>query len=114
MHVFASTDIFDINVILTNISLLPGSEVMTSIWSDGTRGPLAFCIPESRMSQESMVAFNDRHVGRALVVSSGSSTHFTTADVVLHIFEQLYSPALSLQGDRPAKSKLVSFPNMLR
>lgn len=73
---------------------------MTSIWSDGQAGPLAFCVAEGRMTQEEMVAFNTAHVGEALVLSSGSGTHFTTADVVLYIYEQLYSVALAKQRDR--------------
>lgn len=54
------------------------------------------------MSQEDMIRFNDAHIGEALVVTSGSATHFTTADVVLHIYEQLYSVALAKQRKRPA------------
>lgn len=54
------------------------------------------------MSQQDMVAFNHSHVGEALVLSSGSATHFTTADVVLYIYEQLYSVALAKQRSRHA------------
>lgn len=38
---------------------------MTSIWSDGTPGPLAYCIGEGRMSQEDMIRFNNQHIGES-------------------------------------------------
>ena len=52
------------------------------------------------MTQEQMVEFNNRHLGEAVVMSSGSATHFTTADTVLYIFEQVYSVALAKQRAR--------------
>ena len=52
------------------------------------------------MAPEDIRVSNATYVGQALVVTSGTSTHFTTSDVVLQIYEQLYSIALTKQRAR--------------
>lgn len=74
-----------------------GITAITSTWSDGSRGPIAFCIPEGRMKVEEICAFNSRYEGRAFVLTSGTGTHFTSAETMLTVFEQLYSVALQNQ-----------------
>ena len=77
-----------------------GMTAVTTSWSDGTAGPIAFCVPEGRISAEEMAKFNKEHRGRSYVLSSGSKTHFLTADTLLILYEQLFSPALVLQRQR--------------
>ena len=77
-----------------------GMTAVTTSWSDGTAGPIAFCVPEGRISAEEMAKFNKEHRGRSYVLSSGSKTHFLTADTLLILYEQLFSPALMLQRQR--------------
>ena len=52
------------------------------------------------MSTELMNEFNDTHRGVALVISSGSSTHFMNGTSFLLVLEQLYSEAFKRQRDR--------------
>ena len=75
-------------------------QAMTSSWSDGTAGPIAFCIPDGRMPQELITKFNMDNVGESFVFTSGSSSHFMTADTLDQVFEQLFSPALAKQRKR--------------
>ena len=84
----------------TLCDLTKHSKVLTTSWSDGTGGPLAFCLPEGTMSQEAVVRWNAQHLGRAMIVFSGTNSHFMSANVLLEVFEQLISPALRLQRAR--------------
>lgn len=75
-------------------------EVLTSSWSDGSRGPLAFCVPEGAMPVNSVKEWNNNHIGESMIVTSQSSTHFMNSDTMLQILEQLVSPALEKQRAR--------------
>ena len=74
-----------------------GITALTSSWSDGSPGPICFCLPEGRLTAEEMKQWNDAHVGESYVMSSGSKTHFMTADCLLQVYDQVYSPALAKQ-----------------
>lgn len=52
------------------------------------------------MNQSDIVSWNKSHVGRAMIVTSGASSHFMSANVLLEIFEQMISPAFHLQRSR--------------
>ena len=52
------------------------------------------------MKASEIQSFNSRHVGEALVLTSGSSSHFMCSDSILTVFEQLLSPALEKQRSR--------------
>ena len=82
------------------INLRRGVTVLTTSWSDGTRGPLAFCVPDGKITPEEQRAWNVAHKGRSYVLTSGTRSHFMTADTLLQLFEQLFSPALQQQRDR--------------
>ena len=58
---------------------------------------MAFCIPEGGVKGEEILAFNRAHMGKYMLLTSGGKSHFMTADTLLQVFEQLYSPALALQ-----------------
>lgn len=73
------------------------SQVLTSSWSDGSAGPVAFCVPEGAVKGDEILAFNRAHAGKYMLLTSGGKSHFMTADTLLQVFEQLYSPALALQ-----------------
>ena len=52
------------------------------------------------MSTELMNQFNDQHRGVAMVISSGSSTHFMNGTSFLLVLKQLYSEAFKRQRER--------------
>lgn len=72
-------------------------EVLTSSWSSGDPGPIAFCVSEGSMSTEEQHAFNMRNQGVAYVVTSGSKTHFMNGETYAVVLEQLYSAAFVKQ-----------------
>ncbi len=76
------------------------NEVLTSTWSDGRGGPLAFCVPEGRISASEIHQFNCQHVGVAYVLTSGTASHFMCAETLATVYEQPYSPALRVQRER--------------
>lgn len=75
-------------------------KVLTSSWSDGSMGPLAFTIPEGCAKQADIVRFNEAYAGKAMVISSGTNSHFMTAQTLIQVLEQLVSPALEIQRAR--------------
>ena len=77
-----------------------GITAVTSSFSDGSRGPIAFCVPEGRVTADEMKAFNLANVGEAFLFTSGSTSHFMTADTLHQVFEQLFSPAIERQRER--------------
>ena len=91
--------------------LTSDSQVLTSSWSDGTAGPLAFTVPEGKLSAEAIKQFNEKHAGRAMVLTSGTSSHFMTGDTLVQVYEQLYSPALALQRAKTLKLNLLRAPS---
>lgn len=68
---------------------MPADQVLTTSWSDGAPGPLAFCVPEGRMTAAEMNAWNLSHEGTSYVLSSGSNTHFMTGESWCVLLEQL-------------------------
>lgn len=75
-------------------------QVLTSCWSSGHAGPVAFCLPEGAITKEQLELFNRKHRGIAYCLTSGSNTHFMNAEVLCQVLEQLYSPALDLHKAR--------------
>lgn len=57
---------------------------------------MGFCLPNGAMKVECMNDFNSKFFGQAMVVASGSKSHFMTADVWLQMLEQMISPALKI------------------
>ncbi|CAK9082833.1 unnamed protein product [Durusdinium trenchii] len=74
--------------------------VLTTSWSDGTPGPIAFCVAEGHISGQDIVDYNLKNYGRSMVVTSGGSSHFMTGETMMIMMEQLISPALKLQRER--------------
>ena len=70
--------------------------VVTSTYSDGTRGPLCLCFAEGKVSQAMAEDYNTRYEGKVLIISSKTESHFMTAETTLELFERLYTPALRL------------------
>jgi len=68
---------------------MPADQVLTTSWSDGTPRPLAFCVPEGRMTAAEMNAWNLSHEGTSYVLSSGSNTHFMPGESWCVLLEQL-------------------------
>ena len=52
------------------------------------------------MNSQEIQQFNLAHHGKAFVLTSGSKSHFMTADTLSQVFDQLYSPALEIQRKR--------------
>lgn len=76
------------------------NQVLTTSWSDGTPGPIAFCVAEGHISGQDIVDYNLKNYGRSMVVTSGGSSHFMTGETMMIMMEQLISPALKLQRER--------------
>lgn len=75
-------------------------EVLTTSWSDGTPGPIAYCLPEGKLSGAEMAEYNCAHRGKSWVMSSGTSSHFMSGECFAVMLEQLISPALEIQRQR--------------
>ena len=88
-------------------------QALTSSWSDGSRGPIGFCLPEGSVPIDFVKSWNQSHIGESMVVLSQSSTHFMNSDTMIQILEQLVSPALEKQRARYLGSNLVHFSNLL-
>lgn len=73
------------------------TQVLTSTWSDGQPGPLAYCVPEGRLTHEKISSYNQAHKGTSMIVTSGTKSHFMSAETLNIIMEQLYSPAFARQ-----------------
>ncbi|CAK9116427.1 unnamed protein product [Durusdinium trenchii] len=52
--------------------LLNFDQVLTSSWSDGSKGPLAFCIPEGAMTAQEIQKWNQEHEVRHFIINSHS------------------------------------------
>ena len=65
-------------------------------------GPLAFTVPEGAMKQSDIACFNEEYAGRAMILTSGSNSHFMCSDTLCQVYEQLLSPALEIQRARCA------------
>ena len=77
------------------------AQVLTSSWNTGEPGPIAYCVPEGAIPPEDVVSYNKSHHGRSMIVFSGTGSHFMSGEVLLQVFEQLYSPAFAAQRARP-------------
>lgn len=75
-------------------------EVLTSSWSTGEPGPIAYCVSEGMLKAEAIQEYNLKNHGKSMIVSSGSNTHFMDGMVFINILEQLYSPAFAIQRSR--------------
>ncbi len=76
------------------------AEALTSSWSTGEPGPIAYCVAEGMVSPEDIQKYNAENQGRSMIVSSGSGTHFMNSETFAVVLEQLYSAAFQLQRDR--------------
>ncbi|CAK9086713.1 unnamed protein product [Durusdinium trenchii] len=74
--------------------------VLTSSWSDGRPGPVAFCVAEGKLRPADIQKWNAEHVGSSLIISSQTPTHFMNAESLIVVLEQLYSPAFEAQRKR--------------
>ena len=62
-----------------------GYTVVTSVWADGTRGPMFINVVAGKYNQEKINEFNARHIGRCYINVSEVDTHFMTAESTLVI-----------------------------
>ena len=77
-----------------------GYTVVTSVWADGTRGPLFINVVAGKYTEELINQFNEQHTGRCYVNVSEVDTHFMTAESTLVMFENLYVDAFRLQRSK--------------
>ena len=87
------------------------TQALTSSWSDGSRGPICFCIPEGALPAKAIREWNKQHIGLSYIVCSGTSSHFMQSDTLLEIFDQCYSAGIALQR---AKSLACHFSLLQR
>ena len=69
----------------------------TSVWGDGTRGPLGICVPEGMLKASFIAGMNAKYVGKVYMFTSGSQSHFMNADTTVEFLEALVAPAYKLQ-----------------
>ena len=62
--------------------------VVTSTYSDGTRGPLCLCFAEGKVSQAMAEDYNTRYEGKVLIISSKTESHFMTAETTLELSDR--------------------------
>ena len=75
-------------------------QALTSSWSDGTAGPIAFCLPEGKISPQDAAAYNRENRGRSFVMTSGTESHFMSGEVLAVMMDQLISPAMEKQRQK--------------
>lgn len=76
------------------------TEALTTSWSTGEPGPIAYCIAEGVMNKETIVEYNSKNHGRSMILTSGTSSHFMSSETFLVVLEQLFSPAFEIQRNR--------------
>lgn len=59
--------------------------VITSSWSDGSSGPLGFCLPTSLLPHKVVETFNKNHKGISYAFPSGTKSHFMTVRPLRHV-----------------------------
>lgn len=71
--------------------------VMTSLWSDGSRGPLAICIAEGFLKPQVIEEFNSRHRGTCYIFTSYGKTHFMSGESLIRYMKGVLTDAFALQ-----------------
>lgn len=71
--------------------------LQTSSWSDGTAGPLAFCLSPGKIKKADVDAFNILNRGRALAFESNTKSHFMTSQTWQLLLDNLYEEAYAIQ-----------------
>lgn len=75
-------------------------EALTSSWSNGVAGPICFCLAEGSAPAAKVREWNCQHVGEAMIIFSGTNSHFMSASSLLEVLDQCYSVALEKQRQR--------------
>ena len=70
---------------------------VTSTWSDGSRGPLGLCCPESFLKPEFMEHFNKEHDGEMFLFSSEGKGHFMHSGTMMTLMHGLLTSAFEKQ-----------------
>lgn len=71
--------------------------IVTSTWSDGSRGPLGICFPEQFIDADTVAEFNRKHRGRAFAFSSQQASHFMTGPTFVKMMHGMLTDAIALQ-----------------
>ena len=69
----------------------------TSTWANGTSGPVFACVPDGKLPEDTKRTYNAKYPGEFYVTTSGSSSHFMTADTTIEMLSELYGPAFEAQ-----------------
>ena len=69
---------------------------VTSTWSDGTRGPLGFCVKEGFLPQKYIEKVNQspQNIGRVYICVIQTDSHMMTSETTLELWRNLYGPAM--------------------
>lgn len=73
---------------------------VTSVWSDGTHGPLGLCVPEQMFKDSFIEEYNRKHSGEMFIFSSESRGHFMVAGTFLTLCHGLLTAAFSKQRQK--------------
>ena len=67
----------------------------TSIWGDGTAGPLTVVFGEGQFSQKLIDDINARYEGQVYVMMSGRDSHFMDTDSTIRMWNKVIGPAIA-------------------
>ena len=72
----------------------------TSVWGDGSGGPLGITVPEGMLTAKFIAQMNRERQGKVYIMTSGSNTHFMNAETTVELLEKLFIPAFKRQRQK--------------
>jgi len=96
--------------------------VTTSVWSDGTPGPLYVVFAGNTVSQTMLDKVNTKYVGRLFATTSNKASHMMDADLTVSMLEDLITPVFLASLEQSPKvfdtyvpsSAILCIPNSFR
>ena len=85
-----------------------GHTVCTSLWGDGTPGPLIVVVGEYTLKDADVKELNEKHAGRLFVISSGRERHWMDATSTLRMWQDCLTFAFALKRKQLGVSKEVT------
>lgn len=67
----------------------------TSIWGNGAKGPLTLVFGEGQFPRRLIDSLNAKYRGKAYVMTSGRDTHFMDTDSTIHMWDNVFGPAIA-------------------
>ena len=67
--------------------------LITSLWGNGEAGPLTLVLPLGFLRDEALQKLREKFAPDVFFLSSGRSSHFMNADVVIDFYENVLGPS---------------------